>query len=98
MASNQPRYYLSKMRHFLRNVTRTPDDNPTVVGQIMTPQVHTAPDTMFIAELVDLMFANGHRHIPVINTEHCLVGIVTNSDLIVGLYRGRLADIDQKRP
>jgi len=90
--------YLSKMRHFLRNVTRTPDDNQTVVGQIMTPQVHTAPDTMFIAELVDLMFANGHRHIPVINTEHCLVGIVTNSDLIVGLYRGRLADIDQKRP
>jgi len=35
---------------------------------------------------------NGHRHIPVVDNERRLAGIITNSDLITGLYRARLVE------
>lgn len=79
----------TRMRLFLRRVTRDHSEKPEVVGQIMTRHVHTATDNMHIVELVDLLSNKGVRHIPIINEDRRLVGIVTNSDLVAGLYRGR---------
>ncbi|PRC93183.1 HPP family protein [Solimicrobium silvestre] len=87
--------FATKMRQFLRHVGRAHSEQPEVIGQIMTPVVHTAFDSMHITELVDLFSHKGLRHIPIINAEHHLVGMVTNSDLVAGLYRGRLGDMDQ---
>jgi CBS domain-containing membrane protein len=56
----------------------------------MTRLVHTATDSMHIVELVNLLSSQGVRHIPIINEDKRLVGIVTNSDLVAGLYRGRV--------
>ena len=86
--------YAEKFRRFLRRTGLTHSEKPEVVGQIMTHQVRTAAESMHITELVGLISHQGHRHIPVINTERRLVGIVTNSDLISGLYRGRLNEND----
>ena len=81
----------TRIRLFLRRVGRVHSEKPEVVGQIMTKHVHTATDSMHIVELVDLLSNQGVRHVPIVNGDKRLVGIVTNSDLVAGLYRGRLA-------
>jgi len=83
----------NKLRLFLHRAGYTHSEKPEVIGQIMTRTVHTATDSMHIVELVDLLADNGLQHIPITNAERRLVGIVTNSDLVAGLYRGRLADM-----
>ena len=86
--------YDEKLRSFLRRVGHSHSEKPEVVGQIMTRTVRTATENMHITELVDYISANGHRHIPIVSSERRLVGIVTNSDLVEGLYRGRLGDVE----
>lgn len=78
-----------KLKEFIR---RTPDPSsskPEVVGQVMTAHVVTVREDMHIAELVPLLSDRGLHHIPVVNNENRLVGMVTQSDLIAALYRSR---------
>ena len=82
----------NKLRSFLQKVGRSHSDKPEVVGQIMTKAVRTVSNQLPIAELVDFVSTNGHRHIPVVDNERRLAGIITNSDLIAGLYRARLVE------
>jgi CBS domain-containing membrane protein len=58
----------------------------TIVGDIMTRTVRVASADRLLTELVPVFSENGHRHIPIIDTERRLVGIVTQSDLIKALY------------
>jgi len=51
------------------------------------------PADMHIVELVPLLSDIGLHHIPIINAERRLAGMVTQSDLIAALYRGRLTDV-----
>jgi CBS domain-containing membrane protein len=60
-------------------------DKPEVVGQIMTRQVRVASAERPLAELVPLFADTGHHHIPVIDGEQRLVGILTQSDLVRAL-------------
>lgn len=84
--------YQANLKQFLRRTGLTHTERPEVVGQIMTRTVRTVTDSVPITELVDLITDHGHRHVPVINDERRLVGIVTNSDLVAGLYRARIVD------
>ena len=84
--------YEANLRRLLRRTGLTHTEKPEVVGQIMTRVVRTAGDHMHIAELVGLVSEQSHRHIPVINSERRLVGIITNSDLVAGLYRARMLE------
>jgi CBS domain-containing membrane protein len=84
-----------KLRQFLSHVGRSHSEKPEVIGQIMTRVIRTATDSMHIVELVPLVSDYGLHHIPIVNAECRLVGIVTNSDLVAGLYRGRLADLEE---
>lgn len=84
--------HADKFRRFLRRTAHTHSEKPEVVGQIMTRHVQTAMSDMHITELINLVSHRSHRHVPIVNAERRLVGIVTNSDLIAGLYRGRLAE------
>ncbi|MGF6964631.1 CBS domain-containing membrane protein [Paraburkholderia sp. WC7.3g] len=57
------------------------------VGSVMTTDVCTVAATAPITELVP-MFANfGHHHIPVLDRAGRVVGMITQVDLISGLYR-----------
>jgi len=75
----------------LRKLIRTSDtnhsDKPEVVGQIMTRQVRVARASQKVTELVSLFSREGHHHIPVIDENQKLVGIITQSDLVRSLYR-----------
>ncbi len=63
-------------------------DKPEVVGQIMSRQVRVASADRPLGELVPLFAATGHHHIPIIDGEQRLVGILTQSDLVSALVRG----------
>lgn len=62
-------------------------DKPEVVGQIMTREVRVASEQRHVVELVPLFSEGGHHHIPIINDDKRLVGIITVSDLVRALYR-----------
>jgi CBS domain-containing membrane protein len=57
------------------------------VASIMTTDVSTISVTTSIAKLVPMFAAYGHHHIPVLDTQEKLAGMITQADLILGLYR-----------
>ena len=62
-------------------------DRPEVVGQIMTRQVRVASADRPLAELVPTFSESSHHHIPIIDEEMRLVGIITQTDLVRAIYR-----------
>jgi len=57
------------------------------VASIMTTHVSTVSVTTSIAKLVPMFAAHGHHHIPVLDTQKKLAGMITQADLILGIYR-----------
>lgn len=84
----------AKLRHFIRRTSGTHSDKAEVVGQIMTRTVRTARTDKHIVELVPMLSDLGLHHIPIVDEEDRLAGMVTQSDLIAALYRGRVADAE----
>lgn len=82
----------AKLRHFIRRTPGLHAEKAEVVGQIMTRNVRTVRDDMHIVELVPLLSDMGLHHVPVLDHERRLAGMITQSDLIAALYRGRLTD------
>ena len=83
----------AKLRQFIRRTFSTHSDKAEVVGQIMTRAVRTVRTDMHIVELVPLLSDVGFHHVPVIDHERRLAGMITQSDLIAALYRGRLTEV-----
>lgn len=84
----------AKLRRFMQRTRFTDSEKPEVVGQIMTTPVITANHDMHIVQLVPLLSDHGLHHIPILDDEQRLVGMVTQSDLVAALYRGRVVDAD----
>lgn len=78
--------FQDKLVKFIRRTPGVYSEKPEVVGQIMAAPVVTAREDMHIVELVPLLSDRGLHHIPVVNEERRLVGMVTQSDLIAALY------------
>ncbi|WP_425469498.1 HPP family protein [Paraburkholderia azotifigens] len=70
-----------------------------LVSAVMTTHVRTVATGTPIVELVPFFADDGHHHIPVTDTHDRLVGIITQSDLIEGLYRqSQMQAQAQQRP
>lgn len=82
----------ARLRKLIRRTRHTHSDKPEVVGQIMTRAVKGAYIDTPILELVPLMANAGLHHIPVLDREDRLAGIVTQSDVIGALYQSRLSE------
>jgi CBS domain-containing membrane protein len=76
-----------KLKRLIRATPGTHSNKPEVVGQIMTRQVRVASADRSLAELVPIFSSTGHHHIPIIGPDQRLVGIVTQTDLVVALMR-----------
>ena len=84
----------AKLKRFIKTTTASYSQKPEVAGQIMTSPAVTADIHMHIIELIPLMTQKGvHHHIPVVDKDRRLVGIVTQSDLVSALYHGRVANL-----
>lgn len=82
----------ARIKAFVQRVQSDIANKPEVVGQIMTPQVQVASIHASVAELVPIFAELGHRHIPVVDDNARLAGMITQSDLIVALYNQRLRE------
>ena len=84
----------SKLRRFIQRTARSHSQKPEVAGQIMSSPAVTANVDMHIIGLIPLMSQHRvHHHIPVVDHDRKLVGIVTQSDLVSALYHGRIANL-----
>jgi CBS domain-containing membrane protein len=77
----------ARLRSFLRPSPGVTSDKAEVVGQIMTRQVRVATGDRPALELAPLFSDAGHHHIPIIDGEQHLVGMITQSDFVRALYR-----------
>ena len=75
-----------RMRSLVRTSTSVHTDKPEVVGQIMTRKVRVASTDRPIVDLLPLLSDGGHHHVPIIDGEGRLAGIITQTDLIRTLY------------
>ena len=76
-----------RLHAMLRKSPASHSEKPEVVGQIMTRQVRVASAERPISQLVPLFAASGHHHIPIIDSEQRLVGMITQSDLVAAVCR-----------
>lgn len=58
------------------------DAKVITAGDIMSPVLVTAPESLSLPETIELMQLRGIRRIPIVDDEHRLVGIVTIGDLL----------------
>jgi CBS domain-containing membrane protein len=83
----------ARLRALLRPDGRSHSEKPEVVGQIMTCHPRTAGQEQPVADLMALFADAGHHHIPIVDTERRLAGIVTQSDFVRALHqRGPMRD------
>ena len=78
-----PRDLRQTLRHWFSIGALTP---PRVADHMKT-HVQTIAATAPMSDLVPLFASAGHHHIPVVDANGQLVGIITESDLVGGLYR-----------
>jgi CBS domain-containing membrane protein len=76
----------SKLNALLKWTTTVHTSKPEVVGQIMTSHVRVASDDRHLVDLVPIFSEDGHHHIPIIDAQNRVVGIVTQSDFVRALY------------
>jgi CBS domain-containing membrane protein len=76
-----------RLRDFVRPTPTSHTDKPEAVGQIMTRQVRVVSADRPIADLLPMFADTGHHHVPVIDAERRLVGMITQSDLVRALCR-----------
>jgi len=74
-----------RLRRFMRASRRVHSDKPQVVGQIMTRKVRVTRPHRTLSDLVLLFDSTGHRHIPVVDENGKLIGMVTQSDVVAAL-------------
>lgn len=58
-----------------------------LVREVMTRQVRVASEDTRLIDLLPLFSNEGHHHLPIVNAQQVLVGMVTQSDVIRALYR-----------
>jgi CBS domain-containing membrane protein len=75
-----------RLHALLKQTTTVHTTKPEVVGQIMTAHVRVASADRHIVELVPIFSEDGHHHIPIIDADKRLVGIITESDFVRALY------------
>lgn len=80
---------MSRIGRLLRPSPTAHSDKAEVVGQIMTRRVQVVSAERSLASLVPVFASTGHHHIPVVDRDLRLVGIMTQTDLVRALtHRG----------
>jgi len=83
----------ARVHEFLRRTPHTHSDKHEVVGQIMSSPVKTATVATPIVDLVPWMADTGLHHVPVVDEERRIAGMVTQTDLVAALYETSLAGL-----
>ena len=77
----------SRFKQLIRRSHRTHNNQPEVVGQIMTAPALTIGQDAHIVHIIPLITTHALHVIPVVDDESRLVGILSQTDVIKALYR-----------
>lgn len=77
----------SRFKQLIRRTYRTHNNQPEVVGQIMTTPALTIGQDAHIVHIIPLITTHALHVIPVVDDESRLVGILSQTDVIKALYR-----------
>lgn len=81
-------------RDVVKNLRRLgPEFLDSPVSEIMTPTVQCAPPTAKTSDLMELMTNSRIRHVPVLDDDHKLIGIVSIGDVV----KSRLGELEHER-
>ena len=78
---------LDRMRAFIRRTVGETTNKPEVVGEIMSAPVMTAREDTHIVSLIPLFSEHNIHHVPIVDKDGRVTGMVTQTDLSVALYR-----------
>ena len=81
-----PQPVFQRLADLIRRTLSDHSDKPEVVGQIMSSPAVTVEEGAHIVTLVPLFASNDIHHIPVVDKNRRLTGIVTQSHLVGALY------------
>lgn len=76
-----------RLRRLVKPTGLSHTDKPEVVGQIMTRHVRVTSANRPLVDLVPVFSEGNHHHLPVIDGQQKLVGIITQADLVRALHR-----------
>ena len=76
-----------RVKELVRSTGTLLSTKPEVVGQIMTRRVRVAREDRLIVDLIASFSADGHHHLPIVDADSKLVGIITQSDFVRALAR-----------
>jgi len=71
-----------KLRSFIKRTQGHHSEKPEVAGQVMTRQVLMVKEDQHIAELIPLFVERDIHHIPVVNEQDRLVGMITRTTVM----------------
>ncbi|THT98439.1 HPP family protein [Lampropedia puyangensis] len=74
-----------RLRSLLRRGIR--GRNPKTVGDIMSKNVQTAQQDQPLVDAIPIFTAHNHRHMPIVDGEGRVVGMLTQSDLVKALHQ-----------
>ncbi len=76
-----------RLRRLLRRASGPRSDKVRVVGQIMTTPVVTVTEEAPLSDVIGVLVRAGKHHVPVVDRDRRLVGIITQSDALAALYQ-----------
>lgn len=71
-----------RIRGFMRTTVPGLGSLPNAVGQVMSKPVRVISEDRNMLDLAEIFCGDGHHHIPVINDDRQLVGMITQSDFV----------------
>jgi CBS domain-containing membrane protein len=85
----EPAHVFERLCRMIRRTPGLTSEKPEAVGQIMSKPVITARNSAHIVSLIPLFAQHNIHHVPIVDANDKLVGIVTQSDLMEALYSYR---------
>ncbi|MDH3310057.1 MAG: HPP family protein [Gammaproteobacteria bacterium] len=79
--------FFDRLRAFIRRTSGLTTDKPEVIGEIMSAPVMTAREDTHIVSLIPMFSEHNIHHVPIVDKDGCVTGMVTQTDLSVALYR-----------
>jgi len=80
-------FFFGRLRGFIRRAPGLTTDKPEAVGEIMSSPPVTATEDTHIVSLIPLFTVHNIHHVPIVDQDRRLTGMVTQTDLSVALYR-----------
>jgi len=74
-------------RSGLKGIGNALKSQPEVISQIMTKKVRVISENRNLRDLVEVFRTQGHHHLPVVNGDQRLVGIITQSDFVAAIEK-----------